>query len=277
MFNKVTIIGVGLIGGSLGLGIKKNKLAKVVAGICRRKTSAKAAVKNGVCDIVTLDYKEGLAGAELVIIASPVGKIVDIAKKVVAHTKGEVILTDVGSTKSGIVRQIEKMAPESVKFVGSHPMAGSEKNGVGFAVKNLFENSICIVTKTKKTDKKAFLAVKRFWENLGATVSVLSPEEHDARVSLVSHLPHAAAYALSGMADAKSLKFASTGFKDTTRIASSDPYLWHDIFMTNRKALLSALAGYRAALRDIEKCIRNGSSKRLIGVLKKAKGVRDKL
>lgn len=277
IFNKIAIIGVGLIGGSIGLAVKKKKLAKEVVGVCRREISAKAAIKNGAVDRATLDYKQGLKGADLVIIASPVGKIVQVAKNVIKQTKGDILITDVGSTKQIIVRQIEKIAPKRVKFVGSHPMAGSEKSSVRFADKDLFENSICIVTETRKTDKLASSTVRNFWKALGAEVRVLSPREHDARIALVSHLPHVAAFALSGICDRQSLEFAANGFKDTTRIASSDPSLWRDIFLTNRKSLLKAIHRYKTELNRIEKCIRDGDSKGLTKILKNAKSIRDSL
>jgi len=276
-FNRIAIVGVGLIGGSLGLAIKKNKIAKKVVGICRRKVSLKAAVKSGACDIVTLNYKKGLKGADFVIIATPVGRIVNIAKKVIKHVKSNVILTDVGSTKEIIVNRIEKIVPSHVKFVGSHPMAGSEKSGVKFAQHDLFKDSVCIVTKSKKTNKKALNTVKKFWKTIGTTSKVLSPANHDRYISFVSHLPHVAAIALTVAAESGSLEYASTGFRDTTRIASSDPLLWQDIFMTNRKSIIKSISKYKKILREIEISIKGKNKKFLRSILKKSKDIRDRL
>ena len=277
LFNKVTIIGVGLIGGSIGLAIKKKKLANTVVGVCRRKISAKAALKHKAVDIATLNYKEGLKDADLVIIATPVGRIVDIAKKVAKYAKKEIILIDIGSTKEIIVKQIEKIIPRNIKFVGTHTMAGSEKSGVGAAHKELFEDSICILTKTRKTDIKAFNRVKTFWDKLGSRCKQLTPSEHDRCISFVSHLPHVVAIALTVAADPKSIQYASTGFKDTTRIASSNPSLWQDIFMTNKNALLASLDNYISTLEGLRSSIKRSDVKFLTKKLKKAKAIRDKL
>jgi len=279
-FNKIAIIGIGLIGGSIGLTAKKKQLAKKVVGICRRPESVIAAKEAGAVDEVTEDYDKGLEDVDLAIIATPVGKIVDIAKEIKKHAKKEIIVTDVGSTKELIVKEVEKITRDSnIKFVGAHPMAGSEKSGVKFASDNLFSNSICILTPTNKTNKNAFETVEKFWISLGAKCEILSPDEHDKYISLISHLPHIAAIALIIEADEKgeSLKYASTGFKDTTRIASSNPNLWQDIFITNKDALLRALKDYKCALEGIERSIENEKTENLIALLKRAKDVRDSL
>lgn len=276
-FNKIAIIGVGLIGGSIGLAVKRKRIAKEVVGICRRRVSARAALKVGSVDAATLNYREGLEGADFVIIATPVGKIIDIARKVIKYANNDIVLTDVGSTKKVIVKEIEKIVPPYVKFVGSHPMAGSEKRGVEAAYGGLFKKSICIVTKTKKTNEKALDAVRRFWEKVGACCKILSPAKHDYYISFVSHLPHVAASALTVAAEPNSLRYASTGFKDTTRIAASDPFLWKDIFMTNKDALMDSLYEYRKALERIETSIKRGNLKSLTDILKRSKEIRDRL
>lgn len=277
MFKKVVIVGVGLIGGSIGFAVKKKKLAEKVIGICRREISKEAAIKSGSVDYATLDFKEGLKDAELVIIASPVGKIVDIAKIVAAHADGSVILTDVGSTKEYITQGIERIIPDNIKYAGSHPMAGSEKSGVAFAGERLFEKSLCIITKTVKTDKKALDVLRRFWTQIGCRVELMTPKMHDAVIAHVSHLPHIAAFALAGSVSSREYKFAATSFRDTTRIASSDPVLWNDIFMTNKKAVMEAVSEYKKKLSIIDSAIRSGNSKRLIAILQKIKDERDKL
>ncbi|UCD54718.1 MAG: prephenate dehydrogenase [Candidatus Omnitrophota bacterium] len=277
MFKKIAIVGVGLIGGSIGLAVKKKKLAKEVIGVARRESSKDKALKFKAVDKATLNLREAVKDAELVILATPVAKIVEMAKDVIKCAQGGLILTDVGSTKELIVKEIERIAPSNVKFVGAHPMAGSEKSGVKFADSKLFNNSICIITKTKKTDDGAFNKVKTFWTKIGATCEILSPDKHDRYISFVSHLPHVAAVALTIAAETDSLKYVSSGFKDTTRIASSNPNLWKDIFESNKEALLSSLHEYRAALEGIERSIKMGDSKTLIEHLEKAKKIRDKI
>ena len=276
-FNKIAIIGVGLIGGSIGLAVKKKKLAKQVVGICRRKISARSALRKKAVDKVTLDYKEGLKGADLVIIATPVGRVIDIAEKVIKNSEGNLILTDVGSTKEMIVKEIEKIVPSRIRFIGSHPMAGSEKNGVSSADEDLFKNSVCVVTKTGKTDNEALNKVKRFWSDIGATCRVLSPAKHDYYISFISHVPHIVAMALASSVHPDSLRYASTGFKDTTRVASSDPILWHDIFVSNAKSIKVALSRYKKILNEIEKNISGNKREALINILTRSKIIRDKL
>lgn len=276
-FNKIAIIGVGLVGGSIGLAVKKKGLAKEVIGIVRRESSGEKALKFKTVDKVTLNIKEGIGGAELVIIATPVGTIIDIAKEVIKNAKNDMFLTDVGSTKEIIVKEIEKIAPSYIKFVGSHPMAGSEKSGVEYANGSLFDNAVCILTKTKNTDEKVFDAIKNFWEGLGCSLRVLSPRDHDNFIAFVSHLPHVAAVALTIAAHPDSLEYASTGFKDTTRIASSNPDLWQDIFQSNKDALSRSLYDYRMTLEGIERAIKENDTKALMEFLKKAKDIRDSI
>jgi len=277
MFNKITVIGVGLIGGSIGLAVKRCALAKEIVGVVRRECSGKKALKYKAVDRTTLALEDGIRGADLIIIATPVGKIVDVAKDIIKHAKNEAILIDVGSTKGKVVKEIEKIAPPNIKFVGTHPMAGSEKSGVEFATDKLFDNSICIITKTKKTNPEAFSAVTKFWARMGATCEVLAPDKHDSYISFISHLPHVAAVALTIAADSGSLKYASTGFKDTTRVASSSPNLWKDIFESNKQALLGSLCEYRKALEGIERSIKKDGGASLIKHLEKAKKIRDQL
>lgn len=276
-FNRIAIVGVGLIGGSIGLSARKKNLAREVVGICRREVSRKAALRSGACDRATLNMREGLEGSDLVIIATPIGGIVQAARKIISLTKHKMIITDVGSTKEEIVRGIERIIPERVRFVGAHPMAGSEKHGVGAAEENLFERSICILTKTDKTDTNAFNTVKKFWQALGAECRPLDPRTHDNLISYVSHLPHASACSLTVTARPESLAFASTGFKDTTRIASSEPGLWLDIFKTNKKAVLSAMEEFKSNFDRVEGALRKNDFARLARILKKAKKIRDSL
>jgi len=276
-FNKITIIGVGLIGGSIGLAVKKKKLAKVVTGLCRRKSSARMALKAKAVDEVTLDPRAALNGADLVIIASPVGRIAELARQAARATGHSFIMTDVGSTKHEIVARAERTMPGRIRFIGSHPMAGSEQSGVESAKVTLFNGSLCIVTRTGKSDPRAFASVKKFWKELGAFVKVMDPAAHDRLVAYISHVPHVAAAALVNAAVPESMVLASTGFADTTRIASGDPVLWHDILMTNRRAVRNALSVYKKAIRRVEVSLGTGKSKRLLNILQQAKDKRDRI
>lgn len=279
LFNKVAIIGVGLIGGSIGLAIRKRKVADEVIGVFRRPVTMRKALKRKAVGRGTLDFKEGVKHADLIIIATPVGLIPEMVIRAARFAKKGAIITDAGSTKAWIVERVEKRIGGKTRayFVGSHPMAGSERAGVDAARGDLLNGSPCIVTKTAKTDRLAIRKVSRFWEALGAKVKVMSPREHDRSVSLVSHLPHIVAFGLAGAVPAGELECAAEGFKDTTRVASSDPELWADIFTTNRKEIARAAKLFDIYYRKIVKAVKGSRRSDVIGLLAKAKSKRDKL
>jgi prephenate dehydrogenase len=273
-FEKVTIIGVGLIGGSIGLGIKKKGLAEEVVGVFRRSSTLKRALKCRAIDNGTLSMEEGVKGADLIIIATPVSLIPSMAGEAMRYAKKGALITDVGSTKKWIVSRIEPMGG---LFVGSHPMAGSEHAGVEFARPDLLQGSPCIVTKTTKTDSGTLAAIVDFWKALGARTSVLSPEAHDRSVALISHLPHIVAFSLAGAVPAKELPYAAEGFKDTTRVAMSDPELWADIFLSNRREISKSIDVFERYLNSLKKAIMNNKHKQVVKLLEKAKAVRDSI
>lgn len=277
-FKKVAIVGVGLIGGSLGLAIKKRKLARTIIGIGRRRSSIQRAVRCGAIDVGTKDLKRGVSDADLVIIATPVCSIPKIAKAIVYNLKGGAILTEVGSTKTQIVNAIEKFLPAGISFVGLHPLAGSEKRGVNFAEADLFKGATVIMAKTRKTKSSSIKALSQFWRSLGIErIVIKSPEEHDRIVAEISHLPHLVATALVNSVSAKSLKFASTGFKDSTRIAASDPEVWRDICVTNRREILKSLDRYERSLSRLKALIKRGRKERLRLEFERSKRIRVKL
>jgi len=277
-FKKVAIIGVGLIGGSLGLAIKKRQLAHLVVGIGRRNSSIRAAKRCGAIDVGTKDLKKGVSDADLVIIATPVCSIPGIFKTITGNLKKGALLTDVGSTKAQVVEAIERHLPEGISFVGSHPLAGSEKRGVTFADGNLFKGTILIMTRAKKTKAHSIKTLTRFWKSLGvARISIKSPEEHDRIVAEISHLPHLVATALINSVSNKSIKFASTGFKDTTRIAAGDPEIWKDICVTNKRQILKSLDRYERSLSRLKALIKKAKAERLRREFAKSKRIREKL
>jgi prephenate dehydrogenase len=277
MFKKVTIIGLGLIGGSLALAIKEKKLAKEVIGVSRRKSTIGWAAKKKIVDSATLDLKRGVKDSDLVIVATPVLKIAEITRSIVPFLKKGAILTDAGSTKRYIVKEAEKIIRKGVYFVGSHHIAGSEKSGVKSADKDLFKKTYCIITKTKNTDPKAVAALKKFWSRLEMRVIVMTPEGHDKLLSRISHLPHAASVSLVNSVDSGSLKFAAGGFRDTTRIASGEPALWKDIFFTNKDNLIKDVEILRKELSKIQTALKNNDQACLFNLLGRAKVIRDSL
>lgn len=275
-FNKVTIIGVGLIGGSIGLAIRKRKLAKQVIGVFRRSSTLRKALRHKAVDKAVMDIAEGVKDADLIIIGSPVHSIPALSWQAARFARPGAIITDVGSTKAWIVTRMEKMLTGfPVHFVGSHPMAGSEKTGVEFARGDLLEGSPCIVTRTSKTDRRALAKVAGLWKALGAKVDVMDPAEHDRSVSLISHLPHLVAFSLAGAVPKKALRYAAEGFKDTTRVASSDPELWSDIFLTNKVEVVRAARLFRRYYDLLIAAIVKGDRNRTMKALAAARDKRD--
>jgi len=273
MFKKVTIIGVGLIGGSIGMALKREELAKLVCGVGRRRSSINKALRAGAIDTGTLRLETGIKGADLIIIATPVSTIKQYLLKIARTHETPCIITDAGSTKKDIVSLAQNALPAGLKFVGAHPLAGSEKRGPEHSCAGLFKNSITILTKTSKTDASSLKKVRRMWEAVGAKCRIMAPAEHDKIVAAISHLPHIVACTLVNSAEGASLGFAAGGFKDTTRIASSDPAMWRDIILTNRKSILSALKKFERSLRKMTA----PDSDRLLAELKKAKRKRDEI
>ena len=273
LFRKVAIVGTGLIGGSLGLAIKKNKLADMIVGVSRRKESLEIAIKKGAIDQGSREFNL-IDGADLVILAMPVDAIVRLAPKIAPFIASDCIVMDVGSTKERIVRRLKDIFPN---FVGTHPLAGLEKRGVAFADAGLFKNSLCVITPTGKTNRKALGKIKALWGKLGVRITLLTPDMHDRVLSFVSHLAHIVSFSLINSVPEKHLKFAATGLKDTTRIAASDSELWAEIFLSNSGNLLKSINAFEKSLNGIKSAIRNKDKQKLILLLKQAKIKREKL
>lgn len=259
LFNKVAIIGLGLMGGSLGLVIKKKKIANLVIGISRTKKTLKLAKERKAIDFGSQNLKI-IKDADLLIFATPIETILDLAYPVSRVIKEDCIVTDIGSTKEKIVSRLSKIFKH---YLGSHPLAGSEKSSILYAHENLFKNSLCVLTPHKNTSSFAFKKIRLFWQNIGAKVVYLSPKEHDKILSLVSHLPHAVSFSLISAIPKEYLKFASGGLRDTTRIASSEPKIWTDIFLSNPKNILTAIELFEDQLKRLKSCILKKDRKNL--------------
>lgn len=273
LFNKVAVIGVGLIGGSLGLALKKKRLAGEVIGVSRHKKTLVLARKKGAIDKGAQEF-DIIKGADLVILAAPVQTILNLAPRVSKIVKPDCIVIDVGSTKQKLVSGLEKIFP---RYIGTHPLAGLEKRGVAYADGGIFKDSLCILTPTENTDKQGFNKIKRLWNMLGVKTVILSPSLHDRILSYVSHLPHLLAFTLIDIVPKRYLKFAASGFKDTTRIASSDSQLWTDIFLSNRQNMLKAIAFLERKLSRLKSAITRRDQELLSEILKKAKQKRDSI
>lgn len=275
-FGIVSIVGPGLIGGSIGLGLKKRGLASQVIGVGHRKTSLKKALDMGAIDKATQNLKEGVRQADIVILGTSVRQIPEMAKKVMPWMKGSSILTDVGSTKAHIVEKIEALRRKDVEFIGSHPLAGSERRGVEAASPDLFQGATCVLTTVGK-NSRARKRIKELWEGLGAQVRFLSPEEHDRILAFTSHLPHLLAASLVNSVKAHQRPFVGRAFKDLTRVASSDPNLWVDICLENRVELLKAIKALQVEIKTFKEVLQKRDKRRLLSGLKKAKTSRDRL
>jgi len=261
-FRQITIVGVGLLGGSLAKICKQRGLADKIVGFGRSAAKLEQAKRLGIIDTGLTDLRASVAEADLVVLCSPVGMIVPLAREMAAHLQPGCIVTDVGSVKKSLVAAIEPLLPGSIHFVGSHPIAGGEKSGFETATADLFQGAKCIVTPTPKTDAAALAKIKELWEQTGMEVVELDVEEHDFIFGAVSHLPHVIAFVLmntvGGIATknyAEITSFSGGGLKDITRIASSNPVMWRDIFLSNKVPMLDLIDKFEKSLREVRSMI----------------------
>jgi prephenate dehydrogenase len=278
IWSRLTVVGPGLIGGSIARGARKRGLAREVVVVTRHAAAIRAAVDAGAADAGTTDLRVGVAGASLVVLCAPVGALPGLIHAAWPHLTPGAVLTDAGSVKRGVVdAALACPAREGVSFVGGHPMAGSERSGLEASDPDLFEGRLAIVTPTAGTPSAAVATVTALWEGLGSHVRSLSAEGHDRLVAQISHLPHLVAYALVAAVDGEALPFAGRGFIDTTRIAASAESLWADIFRQNRDPLLRSLERYEAVLRRWRDLAARGDFASLEAELGRAREVREKL
>jgi len=279
----ITILGVGLIGGSLGLALKKHQFTGTIIGLGRRISTLEIALEKGAVDKITLDFAEAIESADIVVISTPVELIAPMTKQVAKYARDGCIITDVGSVKRMPISIIESFLPPNVSFVGAHPMAGSERNGVIAARADLFENATCILTPTEKINPKALEIIKSLWQNIKANVTVMSPTEHDYLIAGASHLPHLTACILAQtIGDLRNnagnaLDFTATGFADTTRIASGSPEIWQGIFMQNADMLIPMIEQLMGNLETFKKILVDKDELQLEKILRQAKRIRDSI
>jgi prephenate dehydrogenase len=268
-FNNVSIIGVGLIGGSLAKVLRAAGLAGSITGAGRSRETLDLALRTGVIDRIGESTVRAIEGADLVVLSSPVGSFEAVSREMGPHLKKGAILTDVGSVKGELVRKIEACLPAGAHYVPGHPIAGKEKFGVAEASETLFRGSKCILTPTEKTDPQALDAVKEMWKAAGANVIVMDPDVHDKVFAAVSHMPHVAAFAMMcAVADLNTgtedyISFSGAGFRDFTRIAASSPEIWRDICLLNRQNIVTMIERYQVSLNRFKEDILEGEGKRL--------------
>jgi len=280
-FEKITIVGVGLLGGSLGLAIKRRRLAQLVCGYARRTATIKDCERLGAMDFATTDLLAAVSDADLVILCTPLAQMRSLVQQLLPALKRGAIVTDVGSVKASVIKDLESLvAKAGAHFIGSHPMAGAEKTGVRAAKADLFECAMCVVTPTRKTNKLALRKVEQFWKAVGGRLLRLTPETHDVLVSRSSHLPHVVAATLASVIlDPQQPKeqaaLCANGFRDTTRIASGSPEMWRDIVLGNRKQLRQALDEFVRELQAVQAILRRGKAGEVLKRFETAKQRRD--
>ncbi len=277
-YRTVAIVGVGLIGGSIGLALRQRKLAARVVGVGRRQTSLDKALACGAIDHGTTDFEAGLDEAEVVIVATPVASVADDVCRATAAAAEGAFVTDVGSIKGAICSAVESSSTAvGDRFVGSHPLAGDHRSGPEHARADLLEDKVVVVTPTSQTPDKTLDRVVEFWEALGARVQRMSPEQHDRALATTSHLPHLVASALAAGTPEEWLPLAATGWADTTRVAAADPELWGSIFAQNRQAVSASLAGLIDQLTQMQTALHEENWTQIHETLQQAKRIRDAL
>jgi prephenate dehydrogenase len=280
-WNKISVIGAGLLGGSLALAVKQRQLAGKVHAFVRRDASAAEGRKLQIADLVTTDLKEAVADAELVILCTPLSQMAGLAADLAPFLKPGAVVTDVGSVKGTVMRDLEPIIRQArSEFVGSHPMAGSERTGIGAARADLFHHAICLVTPGLFTSPEAVAKVERFWQSVGGCPLRLTAEAHDDLVSRSSHLPHVVAaelanYVLSPTHPKEQALVCATGFRDSTRIASGSPEMWRDIALANRKNLCRVLGVFIEDLQELQLALEREDVQAIEEFFAKAKLRRD--
>ncbi|MDD5064088.1 MAG: prephenate dehydrogenase/arogenate dehydrogenase family protein [Phycisphaerae bacterium] len=274
---QITVLGLGLLGGSITLAVSRTFAGVKTVGYSHRSVTRRKARELAVATEIADDIRASVSDADLVILATPIGTFEKIFGEISDVLPEGCIVTDVGSTKALPHQWAAKKLPETVHYVGSHPIAGSEQSGVEFARDDLFERSICILTTTNKTNRQAVRTLKRFWSKLGCSVKLMSPAEHDRILANVSHLPHITAAALINASNVKELPFSGKGFMDMSRIASSPTDIWADVLVTNAKNVTRSIDKITAELGKLKKAIKSGDKKQIEKLLKTARSKRSAL
>ena len=281
MFERVAIIGVGLIGSSLARVIKRDKLAGAVVGCARTPETCKAVLDLGLADAVTSDPAAAVRDADLVMICAPVGAYRSIAAAIYPHLKKGAIVSDVGSVKQAVIRDLAPFIPPGVHLVPGHPVAGTEHSGPEAGFAELFADRFCILTPPPGTDPKAVEKIAALWRRAGMKIEIMDAQHHDVVLAITSHLPHLIAYTIVGTATdleehtkSEVIKFAAGGFRDFTRIAASDPVMWRDIFLNNREAVLEMLGRLNEDLAALQRAIRWGEGEKLLDLFTRTRAIR---
>ncbi|QDZ03001.1 prephenate/arogenate dehydrogenase family protein [Nitratireductor mangrovi] len=281
MFERVALVGIGLIGSSLAHAMRRGGLAGRIAIATRSAETLKRAEELGLGDEYHADAAVAVAGADLVIVSVPVGASGAVAQTIGPALKPGAIVTDVGSTKGSVITQMQPELPGNVHFIPGHPIAGTEHSGPDAGFADLFDGRWCILTPLPGTDAEAISSLTRFWEACGSKVDVMDPQHHDMVLAIVSHLPHIIAYNIVGTADdleavtkSEVIKYSASGFRDFTRLAASDPTMWRDVCLHNRDAILEMLARFSEDLSALQRAVRWGDGEKLFDLFTRTRAVR---
>ncbi len=281
IFDQVALIGLGLIGSSLSHAIRRRGLAGRITGCAKSEATRKTAERLGLCDAVFADPAEAVAGADLVVLCTPVGSFGAIAEAIGPALKPGAIVTDAGSVKSAVVREVGPHLPKGVHFIPGHPIAGTEHSGPESGFAELFDGRWCILTPPPDASAEAVEKLARFWEGCGSRVEIMTPEHHDLVLAITSHVPHLIAYNIVGTAsdlekvtEKEVVKFSAGGFRDFTRIAASDPTMWRDVFLNNKDAVLEMLGRFTEDLTALQRAIRWGDGEALFELFSRTRAIR---
>jgi len=281
--DRLAIVGVGLIGGSLALALKEAGAVGSVVGIGRGRANLETALARGLVDEISQDPATGVKDADVIFLATPVRTLGPVTEQMMAHLKPGAILTDGGSVKQAVIDAIEPHLRSDVQFVPGHPIAGTENSGAEAAFATLYRERRCILTPTARTEQTALAQIARMWERVGSQVVVMGVEKHDRVLAAISHLPHMVAYALVNAVgaydryDENILEYSAGGFRDFTRIASSDPTMWSDIALTNREALVEMMDQFAAFFTELKEDVAEGDGERLFEFFRRSKQSRDEI
>jgi cyclohexadieny/prephenate dehydrogenase len=280
-FNRLALIGAGLIGGSIARAARALGLVETIVATSRSETTRQRIRELGLADDVVETSAAAVAGADLVIVCVPIGSCGAVAKDIGPHLKPGAIVSDVGSVKAAVVLDMAPHIPAGVHFIPGHPVAGTEDSGPDAGFAELFINRWCILTPAKDADPTAVERLSQFWKAFGASVEIMSPEHHDLVLAVTSHVPHLIAYNIVGTAfdlrhvtESEILKYSAGGFRDFTRIAASDPTMWRDIFLHNKDAVLEVLGRFNEDLSTLARAVRNGDGEKLFNLFAERRAIR---
>ncbi len=281
IFERVALIGLGLIAGSMALELRRKGLATTIVGTARTPDTRHVAQELGFCDLVCETATQAVQGADLIVFATPIGAMAAVAKEIAPHLKPGAIVTDVSSVKGAVIAAIGPHVPQGVHFIPGHPLAGTEHSGPRAAFATLFHNRWCLLTPPEGSDAAAVERLRALWQGLGANVDIMDAVHHDLVLAVTSHAPHLIAYTMVGVADdlqrvtnSEVINYSAAGFRDFTRIAASDPTMWRDVFLNNKEATLEILGRFTEELFDLQRAIRRGDGQQLFDYFTRTRSVR---